>query len=76
MPLGVTGEGGVPGMPGGGVGKAGQGSGLTGDWFQTKPGGGGNPECKLPPEIWYLGFRIRVPTDHWLRVPTGKSGLQ
>lgn len=56
MPLGVTGKGGVPGMPGGGVGKAGQGRGLTGEWFQTKPGGGGNPECKLPPRDLVLGF--------------------
>lgn len=29
-----------------------------------------------PPEIWELGFPIRAPTSHWMRVKTGQSGLQ
>lgn len=29
-----------------------------------------------PPEIWELGFHIRAPTSHWMRVKTSQSELQ
>lgn len=42
--------------------------------LQTKPGGGGAPECGWPLRELEVGLIFMDPTVSGLRVPTGKAG--